>query len=677
MNLIMRRILLVEDESVVALEMEKRLEKMGYDVVASVSYGEEAVAKAEETSPDLILMDVQLEGEMDGIDAAGEIHKRLDIPVLYLTAYSDDETLKRAKLTEPFGYLLKPFQERELSTFMEIALFKHGMERRLREREQYLDTILRSHTDALIATNTEGIIKFINPLAERLTGWPDNSAVGREITEVLTIKRKIDSRYRDISVKELLNTNDTPIMGKNTLLMSKQGMETYISCSTAPIPDKNEGVDRGNLFVIRDISERIYMEESLLILYKAIGVMQTGLTITGADGIIRYTNNAVDDMHGYIPGELIGKDVRVFSPNDRQNLPGMEELMKLQSWSRESINIRKDGTLFPVYLKSDFVSGESGDPIAVVTSCEDIRERKEMEEKLKSYNEHLESEVKKRTSEISELYEELVKSQEQLIQSEKLASIGQLAAGIAHEINNPLGFVHSNIGNLQKFTNKILGLLENYELFDLPEKIRSEVERQKEQINYDYIKERLKKIIERSKHGIDRMKEIVQGLKTFSRVDASELNELNINNALDISLSLMANEYKNRIEIVRNYGDIPEVSCYCGKINQVLINLLINACQAIKGSGEIRIDTSAEGHMVSIEISDTGVGIPEEILDKIFDPFFTTKPVGTGTGLGLSISRNIIKQHKGELSVQSEEGKGSRFIIRLPVDPQLPEVPQD
>ncbi len=257
----------------------------------------------------------------------------------------------------------------------------------------------------------------------------------------------------------------------------------------------------------------------------------------------------------------------------------------------------------------------------------------------------------------------------QLVQNAKMAALGELVAGIAHELNNPLGFIYANLGNMKKFYAKILALLESYESLDLPEDAGATIKKTQEDTDYAYLKTRMSQLIERSAVGADRMKKIIQDLKTFSRLDQSEYAEADINEAIETTLGIMTNEYKNRIEIIKKFGEIPPVECFIAKLNQVFMNLLINACHAIEGNGEITIKTGIEDERVKIEISDTGKGIPDDVKDKIFDPFFTTKAVGVGTGLGLSISHGIIKQHNGEISVQSKEGEGTTFVIKIPLLP--------
>ncbi len=456
---------------------------------------------------------------------------------------------------------------------------------------------------------------------------------------------------------------------------------------------------------VRSYSELIEKEElviskdkllfSLDLLKRAVETMDLGITITNIEGDIIYMNKAEAQMHGYSADELIGRDVSVLAPLNRKDTLPLKEMLKNDVCKRESVNMHKNKWSFPVQLMSTVVRNDEELPIAIITSCEDITERKRMEEELKQINENLDELVRERTSQLADAneqlkqeiverkkaenkkqelfeklehtHEELKQSQDQLIQSEKMASLGQLVAGIAHEINNPLGFVNSSMGNLQKFISRIFGLLDAYEEIELPKESRTAIIRHKEEINFDYVKERVLIIIERSKDGIDRIKKIILDLKTFSRLDAADLIDTDINESIDITLNMLYHEFKDRVEIVKEYGDIPLVRCYSAKLNQVLMNLLINACQAIDGKGEIRIKTAVKDDTIRIDISDTGKGIPEELQKKIFDPFFTTKPVGKGTGLGLSISHKIVREHKGELLVHSVEGEGTTFIIKIPV----------
>ncbi len=270
--------------------------------------------------------------------------------------------------------------------------------------------------------------------------------------------------------------------------------------------------------------------------------------------------------------------------------------------------------------------------------------------------------------------------QSQILQSEKLASIGQLAAGVAHEINNPTGFINSNLNTLGEYQKDLTELIEVYQemekivkeeysgkgggIMELLEKIQCV----KEKIDLDFILTDLSNVVEESKEGTERIKKIVTDLKDFSHVDQCESKYVNINNCLESTLNMVWNELKYKATVLKEYGDIPEIKCFPQQLNQVFMNLLINASQAIEEKGEITIYTGNFNGQVEINISDTGKGIAKEVLPRIYDPFFTTKPVGKGTGLGLNIAYGIIQKHHGTIAAESKVGTGTTFTIKIPVE---------
>ncbi len=306
---------------------------------------------------------------------------------------------------------------------------------------------------------------------------------------------------------------------------------------------------------------------------------------------------------------------------------------------------------------------------------------------LKMHQDHLEDLVTIRTKELQDSYkqldvfnktltnqkevlektlQELKSTQDQLIQSEKMASIGILTAGVAHEINNPINFISSGISGLKKMLAKILDALALYRTIyknSTDEKI-TEFEKTFDSI---FIVEATNDMINNIETGTERTKQIVKSLKSFARSDDNILKATDLHESIDSNLLMLHNQYKNRIEIVRNYSKLPPVDCYSAKISQVFMNILMNAIQAIPEKGKVTISTKVKGEFAEISIKDTGNGISEEVQKKIFDPSFTTKDVGEGTGLGLSIVYGIIKQHNGEIKLNSTIGVGTEFIITLPI----------
>ncbi|OOZ38693.1 hypothetical protein BOW53_14685 [Solemya pervernicosa gill symbiont] len=286
---------------------------------------------------------------------------------------------------------------------------------------------------------------------------------------------------------------------------------------------------------------------------------------------------------------------------------------------------------------------------------------------------NIESELSNASEEKSNLITKLEEAQSQLLQSKKLASVGQLAAGVAHEINNPIGYVNLNISTISVDLLEIFRLLDLYGAAD--EVIKNEaaifepIQRLKEHLDLEYLKDDIIDALKESNEGISRVTKIVQYLKEFSHVDQqSDWVFADLQSALDTTLNIANNEIKYKASVIREYGEIPKVECIPSQLNQVFLNLIVNAAHAIEKQGTITIRTRVDRDSVIIEVSDDGCGIPEDIQHRIFDPFYTTKQVGEGTGLGLSLSYGIIQNHNGDLSVESEPGKGTTFTIRLPLE---------
>ncbi|MBI4552732.1 MAG: response regulator [Candidatus Latescibacteria bacterium] len=271
------KILIVEDESITAKYIQHLLERFGYEVPGIAASGEEALRKTEDTQPDLILMDIGLKGKMDGIATAEQIHDRFIVPFVYLTAYSDDQTLQRAKITAPFGYLLKPFQEKELEITIAMALYKYEMERKLAESEQWLATTLNSLGDAVIATDTKSRIKYINPVAEGLTGWTQAEAVGKDLTDVFQL---VNTRTLARLESPVSPDLEEPVSGglANQMLMAKDGRTTPIDARATSIKN-DQGQNLGVVLVFQNITERKQAEAEraklIFALQDALGKVKT------------------------------------------------------------------------------------------------------------------------------------------------------------------------------------------------------------------------------------------------------------------------------------------------------------------------------------------------------------------------------------------------------------------
>ncbi|KAE8236353.1 ATP-binding protein [Ectopseudomonas guguanensis] len=262
-----------------------------------------------------------------------------------------------------------------------------------------------------------------------------------------------------------------------------------------------------------------------------------------------------------------------------------------------------------------------------------------------------------------QLIKKLERANDQLLQSEKLAAIGQLAAGVAHEINNPIGYVFSNLQTLAGYVHDLLRIIDAVDGAASLDDLRQ----LKHGLEYDYLRSDIEALISESGDGIERVKKIITSLKDFSHIEEDEFHLSDLHRGLNTTLNLVNNELKYKAEVVKDYGDLPEVECIASQINQVIMNLLVNAAQAIEQFGRITLRTGQEGDWVWLEVEDSGKGIESRLLNRIYEPFFTTKPVGKGTGLGLSLSYNIVQKHHGRIEVDSEPGRGTRFRVWLPV----------
>ncbi|MFZ6776463.1 ATP-binding protein [Undibacterium sp. Ji83W] len=349
-----------------------------------------------------------------------------------------------------------------------------------------------------------------------------------------------------------------------------------------------------------------------------------------------------------------------------------------------------------------------GKIVGAMETLEDITERRDAENALRQAHSNLENLIKKRTlqlaetnsrleadikqresvenelvrrnTELTELNAKLSMAQEQLLQSEKLASIGQLAAGVAHEINNPIGYIFSNFATLENYIKDLFAIIQVYESSEqhiASASIKNELTEIKEEKELSFLKEDIPELVQQSREGIERVRKIVQDLKDFSRVDSQqEWQWANIHQGIDSTLNIVNNEIKYKADVIKEYGKIPDVECLASQINQVVMNLVVNASHSITTErGQITIRTSCDDTQVFIDIGDNGSGIPKEIINRIFDPFFTTKSIGKGTGLGLSLSYGIIQKHHGKITVNSEVGRGTNFLISLPIKHK--DQPQD
>ncbi len=283
------------------------------------------------------------------------------------------------------------------------------------------------------------------------------------------------------------------------------------------------------------------------------------------------------------------------------------------------------------------------------------------------------ADLEKQNIQLANSKSELERLQAQIIHSEKMASLGQLAAGVAHELNNPAGFLYGNMDILKGYVSQLENLLAAYENVGPANEASQPINSLKTQNNSEEVFSDLYSIISDCLEGAERIRDIVQNLRLFSRLDEAEFKQINLSEGIESTIRLLCGYYMSgRIVLRREYANLPPVACYAGQLNQVWMNLLSNAAQSISDKGEVLISTGLEDDWVLVKISDTGSGIAQDQLQRIFDPFFTTKPVGEGTGLGLSISYGIIERHGGTITVASKVGVGTTFTVKIPLSLPAP-----
>ncbi len=501
------KVLVVEDESIVALDIQSRLMKLGYLVPVIATSGLEAIDKATETQPDLVLMDIKLKGELDGIETVRQFQSKFDLPVVYLTAYADEATLQRAKITAPAGYLLKPFVERELQTTIEMALYRHKLEKQLKESQQWLDTTLHSIGEAVVATDAAGRVKFMNPTAEQLTGWPEQEALGQPLPEIFRVIDEASGQPLTGSLLDVLESGRV-VNWSDQLLLSRNGSEIPIDQSAAPIKD------------------------------------------------------------------------------DHHNIIGL------------------------------------------VLTFQDMTMKRAL--------------------------------QAQLVKQERLAAVGRLAGGIAHEFNNILtsiiGFAHLARATAGENT---------------------------------LISQDLDQVIEQGQ----RAAHLVRQMLDFSRKSMLQKRPLALAPFIRDTVKLLKHTIPEQIELTLTIDPACETATVEADptlIQQVLMNLVSNSVDAMLAEGPLTIRlfpfTGQPGeslpgqpglaeadqfgrcaNWLALAVADTGFGIAPEHCSHLFEPFFSTKEVGQGSGLGLAQVYGIVKQHQGEIEIQSQVGQGTAVTVYLPV----------
>jgi len=498
-------ILIVEDEPIVAKDLQETLREMGYDAYAIASSADDAIRRATEKCPDLVLMDIRIKGARDGIQTAEILRQQFGVSVIYLTAHADDATIERAARTAPYGYLLKPIKSGDLRSAIEVAAFKQKLDKAIAERERRLSTALNAVSDAVVAVDLAGKVTYLNPAAEALIGASAETAIGKTANEVLQLMDKAAAPSQETPLEAALQGRHAVDQGEASVRNLSTGVRSPIKEVAQPILDA--GHPQGAVMVFRDVGEKRKMQQQL---------------------------------------EL----------------------------------------------------------------------------------------------------------------ADRLASLGTMAAGTAHELNNPLTVVVTNAGFLAEELLQVQDDLKASHLHDLTD------------ARFVRIFEALADV----QAAASRMGRIVGDLRGFARPVEQDFQVMELSRCVEWALRATAHEFQHRANLRMRLQTAPPVSGDSSRIEQVLVNLLINAAHAIApGRADqnevcVSLATDPNGNAV-IEISDTGGGIRPDDLKRIFEPFFTTKAAGSGTGLGLSICHGIVKSLGGDITVVSELGSGTTFSIVLPPAP--------
>jgi two-component system NtrC family sensor kinase len=524
----------------------------------------------------------------------------------------------------------------------------------------FLNGIIESMINTLMVISLDGRVQMVNQATRALLDYTEEELIGMPVQEVIVEQKIVGTilsellRYSPICNVETSyrsrNGALIPVSFSSAAMVSADGEKIGIVCVAQDITEQRVAEDnlrrsRGELVQKHDELKGLFaqMEESRREWEATLDCVADLVILTDAEGRVRRFNRSVLNLSGVTQEELCGRNWRDIFCGESMDVNACYD-MGMELYHRGSdrwFELKH----YPFRQRPD--SEESGMVITL----------------------HDTTEMKRVTGALEKAYVELKQSQTTILQQEKMASIGQLAAGVAHEINNPLGFIRCNLSMLEDYTSRLAGFITQMESLLVTSGCNEAVSQAstlRQEQDLDFIVCDARKLIAESLDGADRVRKIVLDLKSFSRADGEETVLADINLCLESAINIVWNEIKYKARLERQLAALPSIRCYPQRLNQVFMNLLVNAAQAIDREGVITLRSWQERGNIFIAISDTGKGIPAELQEHIFEPFFTTKEVGEGTGLGLSISYDIIKKHNGDISVASQSGNGTTFTVRLP-----------
>jgi len=631
------QILIVEDDGIIADRIQSILTKLRYDILGLVISGEEALEKVDESPCDLVLMDIYLDGELNGIETATQIRSRFDIPVVYLTAYSDDELLQQAKITEPYGYLVKPIAERELHAAIEMAFYKHKMEKKLKESEQYYRSLISNLHEDILVVDQHYRITDVNNNYLVTTGHKREEVIGRYCYQVSHgYNEPCDRHGEECFFSEVSATGKARNYCHEH--MRVDGSKVWVDILLSPLRDENGNITHV-IEAIRDVTEQKQAEALLRQSEKRYRDLfenaNEGIAVA-QDGMLKFVNPKLLDITGYSKEEITSNPFTKFIHQEDQEVVLQRHLKRLKGQQVPDVYpfrlIDKEGNIKWVELNAVLFTWE-GSP-ATLNFLNDITARKMSEETLKETNLRLEKTL-----------DELKETQQQLIQQERLRALGQMASGVAHDFNNALTPV---MGYCQL-------IFMNPQTLDDKEKMTS------------YLK-MMDTTAKDASNVVNRLRQFYR-----ERDDEEKFAPVNLNQLVRQTIELTVTKWKDQaqsngitISVPSELQKIPLINGNSSELRNALTNLVFNAVDAIEESGTITIRTYPKGKYVVLEVSDTGIGMTDEVKQRCFEPFFSTKEE-SGTGLGMSIVHGIIRRHEGKIEIDSEPGEGTTVIIYLPI----------